>query len=371
MSTIKREVLSIPIKRFIDDYIYRIDIDADYQREKIWSKRNQEELLDSIIHNIDIPKIYLAKVRDDEQFDYECIDGKQRMTALLGFFKPEDGEDNPLRVGVTGEMYTYRQLKDEHPKQAAKIENFELTFVIYHGIDNEEFLRLIFRRLQLGVRLNSGETLKAHLGTIRDFIFKEIGNNGPFFRYTKLSDKRSSRPFTLAQICINSFERSENGTFCRARLSDLEEFFKDHASLEKDDEKLHRIKEVLTIMDKAFREQAEAISSRAAAVSAYLFVEGLYIKKKTDLIPQFVKFYFKLLDEIKKDMESLRKYEIPRNSTVLEKFQKYILQASVEPYSIRERDEFLKTAFKHYLNSKTQGEIIQNMSDFNRGAKKQ
>ena len=124
-------------------------------------------------------------------------------------------------------------------------------------------------------------------------------------------------------------------------------------------------------MDKSFGEQAEAISSRAVAVSAYLFVEGLYIKKKTDLIQQFVKFYSKLLDEIKKDMESLRKYEIPRNSTVLEKFQKYILQASVEPYSIRERDEFLKTAFKHYLNSKTQGEIIQNMSDFNRGAKKQ
>jgi len=29
-----RELKSIPVKTFIDDYIYRIDLDADYQRER-------------------------------------------------------------------------------------------------------------------------------------------------------------------------------------------------------------------------------------------------------------------------------------------------------------------------------------------------
>jgi uncharacterized protein with ParB-like and HNH nuclease domain len=63
-----RELKSIPVKEFIDDYVYRIDIDADYQREKIWSREAQEKLIDSIIKNIDIPKIYLARVKDSENF---------------------------------------------------------------------------------------------------------------------------------------------------------------------------------------------------------------------------------------------------------------------------------------------------------------
>ena len=59
-----RELKSIPVNEFITDYVYRIDLDADYQREKVWSREAQEKLVDSIIKNIDIPKIYLARVKD-------------------------------------------------------------------------------------------------------------------------------------------------------------------------------------------------------------------------------------------------------------------------------------------------------------------
>src|SRR3984957_15358281 len=107
---VARELKSITVKEFIDDYIYRIDLDADYQREKIWSREFQERLIDSIIQNIDIPKLYLAKIKGKENFDYECIDGKQRMATFLNFFKPEDSSDSPLTVRVAGEKYTYKQL---------------------------------------------------------------------------------------------------------------------------------------------------------------------------------------------------------------------------------------------------------------------
>src|SRR6266702_5363965 len=97
-----RDLKAIKVKDFIDDYIYRIDLDADYQREKIWSRKNQEDLLDSILQNIDIPKLYLVKTRNRESFDYECIDGKQRMNTLLSFYKPDANEQNPLTVRVAG-----------------------------------------------------------------------------------------------------------------------------------------------------------------------------------------------------------------------------------------------------------------------------
>jgi hypothetical protein len=357
---ITRELKSIPIKEFIDDYIYRIDLDADYQREKIWSREDQEKLIDSIIQNIDIPKIYLARVNDSENFDYECIDGKQRMTTLLDFFKPERTADNPLAVRVAGERYAYKRLRAELPQLAKKIDDYELTFVIYPEIDDDEFLREIFRRLQLGVRLNSGELLKSHTGTIRDFIYKEMGKDAPFLKHTNLSEKRFSRQFTLAQICINSFSRHETGDFVRARYENLEEFFKDKYNINEKDENLVRIREVLDLMDEQFGERAKSISSRAVAVSAYLFVEELYEKDEEGLVPSFVDFYVALLKQIKDNLKLLSGYEKPTNPTILEEFQKYISQASVEPHAIKRRNLFLQSAFKHYLGPKTKGKIVGN-----------
>lgn len=352
-----RKLTSVAVKRFIDDYIYRIDLDADYQREKIWSRENQEELIDSIVKNIDIPKLYLARTTENESFDFECIDGKQRMSTLLSFFKPDPKDVNPLTVRIAGEKYTYKRLQNELPALAKKIEDFELTLVIYPKVDDEEFLREIFRRLQLGIRLNSGELLKTYTGTLRDFVYKEMGKDAPFLRHTNLSEKRFSRQFTLAQICINSFRRHESGEFVRARYDDLGDFFKEKYDLKQKDENLVRIRKVLELMDKSFRKDGEVISSRAAAVSAYLFVEDLYLQKKTALIPQFAKFFGKLLDEINDDLNRLTKYRSPANRLVLEEFHKYISQASVEPYAIKRRHEFLEKAFEYYL--KTKGKIIR------------
>jgi len=354
----KRFLLDILVKEFIDDYVYQIDLDADYQREKIRSTTEPEELLDSILVDIDIPKMYLAEVKDNKQFKYECIDGKQRMSTLLRFFKPEPEEKSPLKLRFLGDKYTYNQLKNEHPTVAKKIEDFKLNFTVYNRLD-DKFIREIFRRLQLGVRLNSGELLKSRTGTIRDFIYKKIGNNGPFFRNTKLSERRFSRPFTLAQICINSFAKAKpEGEFGRARLRDIEDFFEENHDLDKNDGDLVRIKKVLELMDKHFGEDAINISSRAVAVTAYLFVEELHVERKTNQIQIFVKFFVKLLNEIKKNMELVSGFDKPKNTVILEEFQKYVLQASVEPYSIKRRHNFLKKAFAYYRDPKTKGEIL-------------
>lgn len=353
-----RTLLNITVKKFIDDYVYRIDLDADYQREKIWTPKQQQQLLDSILRDIDIPKIYIVKVQGNKQFEYECIDGKQRMTSLLRFFKPDTGEEHPLKVRHYEKEYTYNEFKKAHPTDAKKIEDYTLSFTVYEPLD-DEYVREIFRRLQLGIRLNSGELLKTRTGTIRDFVYKEIGNSGPFFRVTNLSEKRFSRPFTLSQICVNSFAKAKpNGEYARARLQDIEDFFEENHDLDKNDENLDRIRKVLKEMDSAFKKKGNMISSRAIAVTAYLFVEELYVNKQVNLVPTFAQFFFGLLEEINNNMELLSKYDKPANSTVMEGFQKYILQASVEGYSIKRRHDFLKKAFEYYQDKKTKGKII-------------
>lgn len=355
---ITRKLQTIPIKTFIEDYIYRIDLDADYQREKIWSREDQEKLIDSIIQNIDIPKLYLAEIKSRENFDYECIDGKQRMATFLSFFKPDQEASSPLAVKVAGDKYTYKDLRSELPALAKKIDEYELSFVIYPQTDDEMFLREIFRRLQLGVRLNSGELLKSHMGTIRDFVYTEMGKEPPFLRKTKLSEKRFSRQFTLAQICINSFSKHRSNDFVRARYEDLEDFFKENYALDEKDENLNRIRAVLKVMEKGFGSRAESISSRAIAVSAYLFSEQLYMQKRQSQIEEFARFYEKLLREIKDNLKLLTRFKPPANGTILDDFQKYVSQASVESYAVKRRHLFLENAFEYFVNSKTKGKIV-------------
>ena len=278
------------------------------------------------------------------------------MSTLLGFFKPDDEDESPLTVWVAGEKFTYATLKKANPSIAKKMEEFELTVVIYPQVD-EELIREIFRRLQLGIRLNSGEMLKSQLGAMRDFVFKEMGSNAPFLGQTALSEKRFSRQFTLAQICLNSFKRAGD-TFVRARFNDLEDFFRENASLSTNDANLVRIRRVLKIMDKDFASVASSISSRAVAITAYFFVEDLYKEDQKALVPAFANFYGVLLSKIYQDLTRLANYESPKCRRLLEDFQKYISQASVEAYAIRRRHVFLKEAFAYYRDPKTKGKIL-------------
>jgi hypothetical protein len=111
-------------------------------------------------------------------------------------------------------------------------------------------------------------------------------------------------------------------------------------------------------MDKHFGKEADSISSRAVAVSAYLYVEDAHVSKRERLVPEFVRFFLKLLDEIRANLKLLAQYKNPENRFILEEFQKYVSQASVEPYAIKRRHLFLKSAFEYYLAPISKGKII-------------
>lgn len=82
------------------------------------------------------------------------------------------------------------------------------------------------------------------------------------------------------------------------------------------------------------------------------------MEKRVSHIDDFAEFYAKLLGEIKGNLKLLSKFKKPTNPTVLEEFQKYISQASVESYAIKRRNLFLERAFEYFNSSKTRGRII-------------
>ena len=72
--------------RMLADFQSRINVDAEYQRGKVWSQPQQALLIDSVMRGFDIPKIFLRKLPDGNPYLFDVIDGKQRLTAIWSLF---------------------------------------------------------------------------------------------------------------------------------------------------------------------------------------------------------------------------------------------------------------------------------------------
>lgn len=65
---------------------FGVNFEPVYQRDYVWTDEDQERLLDSIFMGADIGRFVLKYLENDD-FDYEIIDGKQRFLTLLYYYE--------------------------------------------------------------------------------------------------------------------------------------------------------------------------------------------------------------------------------------------------------------------------------------------
>ena len=63
----------------------RVDTNPDYQRPAVWSTSQKQLLVDTILRNFDIPKLYWRHTGRKPD-TYEVVDGQQRLRAIWDFF---------------------------------------------------------------------------------------------------------------------------------------------------------------------------------------------------------------------------------------------------------------------------------------------
>lgn len=69
----------------------RLEIRPDFQRKEVWSPAARILLMDTILRNIPMPKIFLqAMIRDNDTYRV-VIDGQQRIKAILSFLQNQNG----------------------------------------------------------------------------------------------------------------------------------------------------------------------------------------------------------------------------------------------------------------------------------------
>lgn len=345
----------------------------EYQREpNVWKRTAKQRLVDSILRRFDIASIY---VYNNEDGTFDCIDGRQRIGAIIAFLgmNPDD-PDNGFDLTALNEIYTdtspfallegltYKKIValaasdkegPEKPVAAALIQalaEYPLTVVELSGSTRPEEFNLQFTRLNLGTPINAGEKLNAMVGAMRDLCFDDprIGKHA-FFSELRIPTRRFSREQVAAQILAQAFAYKEAEHYIRARHFDLQRFFQDKAEL--DDEELRLVADISNTLDKLTPPFSGlgVLGNRAISVSVVLLAwkRGIRTKETAAAYAAFiVEFSCRLKWQIEKGYSPDLEYGY------LLDFQRHVTQASVEKYAVQARADRLEAEYDRWTTEK-------------------
>ncbi|HRN51597.1 MAG TPA: DUF262 domain-containing protein [Anaerolineales bacterium] len=215
---------SISIKDFHDykdEYVTR----PPYQRKNVWSRKKQQDLLDSLFRRFYVPRIVVREVRlgTDETIS-EVIDGQQRIVTVQNFLGdllslPDSLSDvSPQLAGSK-----YSALSSEIRRFIDK--ELFYTADLIKGIDDpkkpehQKIATEIFWRLQQGESLSNMEKAHSRLSsTARNFLVKYADdqtfdyekyspidanpNKAPFFKIITRNNNRMQHLAILARLTI-------------------------------------------------------------------------------------------------------------------------------------------------------------------------
>jgi hypothetical protein len=136
-----------------------IDLNPDYQRNYIWSPKDQNYLVDTIIKGYPLPSFFLYS---DKNGKYEMVDGQQRSKTIYRFIK-----GNISSSKETGSKF-YKDLS------SSQILSYRLSFILLENLaptDNlKDFYVLINKK---GIHLNVPEVNKSEH---YDKLFMKLAN---------------------------------------------------------------------------------------------------------------------------------------------------------------------------------------------------
>lgn len=256
------------------DKIYRrkdkIDPKPPYQRGPVWSEPKQQLLIDTILRDYDIPKLYLRKRPSGSKYEHEVADGQQRLRAIWDFLDD--------KFTISEESEPFEQFGDLKGKKYSKLPSEvkdalgDFPFHIVEILDaSENEIRDLFLRLQEGVSLNPAEKRNAMVGGMRDFVAELAEAPHPVLPLTKISNKRYAWDDLLSHIaCI---ELSQGPTDVKA--INLKKMYEDEDDFKPESKTGKKIKRTLNYMAKVLREELPEMDIKWGFVDLYLAISAL------------------------------------------------------------------------------------------------
>ena len=272
------------------DFQSRINVETEYQRGKVWSQAQQALLIDSILRNFDIPKIFLRKLPDGSKYLFEVVDGKQRLTAIWRFAS-DDFRLLKNFVAYPGLGNLGGKCWSELPEGAK--DQLQFTNVTVSKIDEatDAEIHELFLRLQRGEPLNAAERRNAMVGPVRDFVAGGLVQH-PVWSKTGI---RSAR-FGLAEhsAILLALVREQGPTGLKG--ADLQELYEDY-DFNPDGDVAHQTINLFDTLEKIAGVNPGLIRTRWGLVDLFLVIMKLKNDDREVNPDVTMKFYNKFDEE--------------------------------------------------------------------------
>lgn len=151
-----------------------IELNPGYQRHRVWTDNKKKSLLiESLMLRIPIPAFYFY---ENEEGNYQVIDGQQRLMTIQEFVK---GEFRLSGLEYLGDEYNRKVFKDLDVKYVQRIYRTQIAVNILDARSPKKVIYDIFRRVNTGgVNLNPQEMRNAICKPeVRAFLKKSIKNS--------------------------------------------------------------------------------------------------------------------------------------------------------------------------------------------------
>lgn len=320
-----------------------IKLDPPYQRKgDVWTKEKRQLLIDSILNDYDIPKIYFHVLSEDQKngsgHDYSVIDGRQRLEAIWRFI---DG-DFPLsqefeyqrNISIKLAGLTYDDIAQEHPKIKIKFDSFVLP-VVGVETDDEDLIEDMFSRLNEAVPLNAAEKRNA-LGGYMVACIRNVAEHNLFKTKVTFSDRRYQHREIAARLLLTELSLTNENRLIDTKKVYLDQMAKLYSSGRdaEVDTVYQRVIETLNCMDGIFSATDPLL--RAQGNMAVYF---LLFRRASQLGEIYKITRRKLLDfisELERNRE-LASTDYERSSFELLEYDRLTQQGTNDASNIKER----------------------------------
>lgn len=264
----------------------RVRIDPPYQRQgEVWSRSKQQLLIDSILNEFDIPKIYVHEHGpidvDGRECTFSLIDGRQRLEAIWDFMDGKFALPSDFKTladgSDAGHGMTYTELLEEEPDLAAQFTATQIDIMLV-DTDDIELVEEMFSRLNEAVPLNAAEKRNGRGGPLRAAV-RQLCETA-FFRDKLPFTNTRYRHYDLATKLL-LLEHASGPTDTKKRQ--LDDFWEDIRDSQDDARATHlreSVSSVLAEMESTFTDEDRLLSVLGMISVYYLYYRDVVAGEK-------------------------------------------------------------------------------------------
>ena len=278
----------------------RIDTNPDFQRPAVWSRSQKQLLIDTILREYDIPKLYWRKTSSKPD-KYDVVDGQQRLRAIWEFF--DGGFRLPKNADpVDGEEIAGAGYEDLPDDVRMRFDVYALDVVVLEEGDEDE-VREMFLRLQNGTSLKAQEKRNAYPGQMRGFV-RQLASH-PFFRSVAFANSRFTHDLVAAQLtCLELAAKPTN-----IKNADLNRMYDQHKTFDTKGSDARAVQRSLGVLADIFPEKMPELE-RYNVISLYCVVSELQRQYAFDYVRPLLHDWFIEFERCRGEQESLAEDEV-------------------------------------------------------------